>query len=320
MPEITGDKYTISVWLKLNAASVPMAGRGGSYTGRYDGMLNYVGGVLYFYANRADSGASVTVPDTGWHHYVAICDGTERRLSIDGGTPDVYDGGYAGLFDNERYIGRRDDGSYLDGSVDDVRFYNRILSADEVKALYLQKSEIHDSYVSQRDVHVDSDGNVGIGTATPSHPLTVVGNTSGISIWADGNVSASGYITRTSVFDTTKSVWDYIKDASYYLKDEEIEHKKFYGFVEYETTDFDRPIIEEYEEEVCEWNEETLEDENCVNETREKTDYPYKKMEQGISLDKEIDLLRQAVYELKEENDALKIRVDKLENPLGVTE
>jgi len=38
--------------------------------------------------------------------------------------------------------------------------YNRVLSSDEVKGLYSQKIEAGNSYVSQRDIQVDEDGNL----------------------------------------------------------------------------------------------------------------------------------------------------------------
>ena len=62
-------------------------------------------------------------------------------------------------------------------------------------------------------------GNVGIGTTSPSYPLEVNNMSSdGISIYALGNISATGYITRTDVYDTSKNgkAIDKIKDESKY--------------------------------------------------------------------------------------------------------
>jgi len=116
----------------------------------------------------------------------------------------------------------------------------------------------------------DTTGYVGIGTDSPSYPLEVNKNISGISIYSQANVSATGYITRTSVFDKNKNTFDYIKDASYYLdEDGKIDHKKFYGYVKYKSPDKSRPI------------------------------------EEGVELGAEIDVLRQAIYELKLELDSL---------------
>jgi len=175
-----------------------------------------------------------------------------------------------------------------------------------------------DLTVDTNTLHVDSTNNrVGIGTASPTHPLTIVGNNTGVSVWVDSNVSASGYITRTSIFDKSQSVWDYIKDATYYLTNNEINHTKFYGFTEYETTDFDRQkIISEVNQNCSEvYNEETNPIEDVCNPYNyDVVTYPYTKMEQGVSLDKEIDVLRQAVYELKTENDLIKSELCKKDN------
>lgn len=125
-------------------------------------------------------------------------------------------------------------------------------------------------------------GLVGIGTTAPTYPLTVIGNVSGISIWSDGNISADDYITRTSVFDTSKNTLDYIKDASYYMNNGEIDHTKFYGYTFWIVPDKSKPV------EVGEGDELTI-------------TYPNNLTIEGVSLNKEIDVLRQAVYEMANE-------------------
>ena len=181
-------------------------------------------------------------------------------------------------------------------------------------------------------------GNVGIGTTSPSYPLEVNANVSDISIYAQANISATGFITRTKLFDKSKNVWDYIKNVDYYKDiDGNIDHSKYYGFVpNITTTDRSRPINETYEEEVCvnvlvnktvekcTWIEDVLTnctdvieevyEIQCHNETRTKITYPYTKKESGVDIESEINVLRQAIYELKQENDLLKIRVEDLEN------
>jgi len=94
-------------------------------------------------------------------------------------------------------------------------------------------------------VRVDSSGNVGIGTTSPTYPLEVVGNVSGISIWSDGNVSASGFITRTSVFDKSRgSALSFVSDADDYVIGGEIDHTKFYGYAgAFEVIDYDRSEV-----------------------------------------------------------------------------
>lgn len=179
------------------------------------------------------------------------------------------------------------------------------------------------------DLTIITGGNVGIGTTTPIYPLMVTSNASSISIWASSNVSATGYITRTSVYDLTQgSALSKIKDASEYLNpDGTINHQLFYGYTPYLTTDLSRPeeqIVTEKEcntqkvEVACidlcydiDGNETPCppcyeEQETCKDVERTITTYPYTKREEGVELGKEIDVLRQGVYELKIENQQLK--------------
>jgi len=125
--------------------------------------------------------------------------------------------------------------------------------------------------------------------------------------WFSNNVSARGYIQRTSVYDKSKGdALSYIKDASDYLTAEgKIDHTKFYGFTTYDVTDYSKPIKEI--KEVC-VNQTILDKESkdfgkqievCNN--IETTTYPYTTIEEGVELGKEIDVLRQAVYEMKTE-------------------
>lgn len=145
------------------------------------------------------------------------------------------------------------------------------------------------------------------------------------------NVSATGYITRTSVFDTDKGkALDYIKDSSNYIDGGNINHSKFYGYTTYEVTDFDNcwdvvdsycyeleelipmPYINEsgdkdYFYEVvdklhCEKTIPTITKDYWINYRKECS----KKIEEGVVLDNEVDVLRQAVYELNEENKLIK--------------
>jgi hypothetical protein len=127
---------------------------------------------------------------------------------------------------------------------------------------------------------------------------------SGSSIaYFSNSVSATGYITRTDVFDKSKSVsaLDYMKDADDYLTtDGKVNHTAFeYSAVSYDVTDFSKPVVTEKEREECETNAETQE-EVCKIIKYNETTYPYKMKEEGVDLVKETSLLKQATFEVKE--------------------
>lgn len=148
-------------------------------------------------------------------------------------------------------------------------------------------------------------------------------------VYANGNVSATGFITRTSIFDKSKSAFDYIKDASYYKDKNKIDHSKFYGYVNnIPVTDYSKPVKEKYVEEECDkifkesevrvqeecivdslnkikctnitYTNPVYDNKNCNKVIKERTIYPYTKKEEGVELGAEIDVLRQGLYELNE--------------------
>ncbi len=182
------------------------------------------------------------------------------------------------------------------------------------------------------DLYVTS--NVGIGTFTPSFPLTVMGNatdgSNAISIWAEANMSARGYITRTSVFDKSQNALSFIQDSDYYKDNGKINHSRFYGYVSYNTTDLDRPVI--IKGNYTYFNETAN---STIIKFYNKTTYPFTKIEEGVELGREIDVIRQGLYEIKSnptvENTYddtelrelianLTVRVNYLESLLNVTE
>ena len=98
-------------------------------------------GLATMFLDDSNSGglSGNTVLNTGqWYHVAATWDGSEVRIYVDGvldKTPPDVRGGTIGTDTRPLYIGGRGTADVLDGIVDDVRIYNRALSAAEVAAL-----------------------------------------------------------------------------------------------------------------------------------------------------------------------------------------
>ena len=148
---------------------------------------------------------------------------------------------------------------------------------------------------------------VGIGMNYSNYPLSVFGNGSdSISIYAEKNISATGFITRTSVFDTEKITTDYIKDADDYKDVEgDINHKDFYGYVNWTMIDYSRPLITK-----------------TIVDKKEKVDvtYPYTITKEGVDLGMEVDLLRQYAFETDENLAVLSFNYNSLDDRVGDVE
>ena len=153
---------------------------------------------------------SAVFSDNTWTQVVLVQNGVSPVIYIDGvavaqtfitSTDKTYWFNDSTGIDNGRIgdINRNNDGETLhfNGSIDEVRIYDKASSSEEIKRLYLQRSEFHDSYVSQRDIYIDSSSRVGINTTSPAQTLTVQGTlnvtadtTAGPNLFvaSDGNV------------------------------------------------------------------------------------------------------------------------------------
>ncbi|OHA30762.1 MAG: hypothetical protein A3B11_02110 [Candidatus Taylorbacteria bacterium RIFCSPLOWO2_01_FULL_44_26] len=130
-PEITGNKFIFGKW--NNGVGGPFAcfwSRGNAAYG------------CYFYASSlvfASTGNILTSVGTSWHHVVGVYNGVDNRMYFDGvqtGTPQALTGNLISNTDTVR-IGTTDSNDgYFPGSIDDIRIYNRALSATEIQELY----------------------------------------------------------------------------------------------------------------------------------------------------------------------------------------
>ncbi len=137
----TSSSISIAVWFKLDSVGVPAP----LVNHRTDGNNRidiFSGGAIYCtFSNGSSSNPgnyASNDQDGNWHYVVCEWDGSTVSTYFDGVL--VMTEAYSGTLPNisaPLEIGRRSATSeYLDGSIDEVRIYNRILSASEVKTLY----------------------------------------------------------------------------------------------------------------------------------------------------------------------------------------
>jgi hypothetical protein len=133
---------TVSLWMYNNAASgdrLAFSSGTGSPVRWYQGVSG--GSNLYF---RVGNGDLITLPFENlnrWVHYVITYDGTTAKAYANGQQLHSYDVTLSGA--TQVGIGAYNKGSgfFFSGSIDEVRIYNRALSPDEVKQLYIWAPE-----------------------------------------------------------------------------------------------------------------------------------------------------------------------------------
>lgn len=143
--------FTFATWVKLNANQtvrefITCAGVG-TVTGLGIGIDDTTNNKLKFYtANNSGTAQNLVsnsaLPINEWHHvafvYKAATSGTNKWIYIDGRLDATvattiqigYTGATCGLA-----LWRANASQYLNGALDDVRYYNRDLSTNEIKTL-----------------------------------------------------------------------------------------------------------------------------------------------------------------------------------------
>ena len=136
----TGD-FTISTWV-LTATTTSDRIVAKAHVDNNDGYEFGVSRVVRFYLIDSDPVAesNLAVNDSVWHHIVGIRKGDTLKVYVDGIWDDTTTG--VGSYDvssnNTLKLGRRDGSlpAYYRGIADDIRLYNRALTAAEIAALY----------------------------------------------------------------------------------------------------------------------------------------------------------------------------------------
>ncbi len=134
---------TITSWFKTRSTS----GSGGwrwntifSYGARSKSrlyMLGVYGGKLAFGGWSDDDHTKIFVADGNWHHTAVVYDGVRHKIFLDGKSV-VSRRANFNTTRSAFMVGRRveEPNQYMDGSIDDVRIYNRALTDPEILDIY----------------------------------------------------------------------------------------------------------------------------------------------------------------------------------------
>ena len=138
------DELTVSCWFKVESftrtwESILAKGDNSYRLSRGPGTGNGTHmGISGTSASPDYFNAPTIVTDNKWHHIAGVYDGTQAIIYIDGKEDMVYPStGQINASTYSLFIGENSQARdrYLNGLVDDVRIYNRALTADEVKSM-----------------------------------------------------------------------------------------------------------------------------------------------------------------------------------------
>jgi hypothetical protein len=143
------NEVTLSLWATADWAnlSAPAALAGNTQKGGYELHLNPSAGFIQAVVSRSVYGSSasqrLTNLTSGWHHFAFASDSKATYWYIDGklisaiGGSGVIKYAYANnfLIGAEAGDGALPEGNYYNGTIDEVRIYNRALSQSEIRFL-----------------------------------------------------------------------------------------------------------------------------------------------------------------------------------------
>jgi len=144
---LSGDgEFSILIWINTSSGSFAriLSQRNGGYNGQYIVELES-DGEIEFYTYSSLTGkwivrSSSALNDGNWHHLAFVQQDNGGKMYLNGSLDqtDNSNGKVNLLSTNKTYLGKdgRNNSSFYTGKVDDLKIYNRALSASEIQTLF----------------------------------------------------------------------------------------------------------------------------------------------------------------------------------------
>jgi hypothetical protein len=145
-------EFTVSGWFKRDQSGIyDYIYSSGSNTNQWYLSISNTDKLRFTEDAILDYEANTAITDTEWHHFTILKDGDDGDnviFYLDG----VYDGnasvGTVATPSGVKYIGRRNQGGAYNGTLDEIRIYDKALTAEEVSLSYNQtKENVTNNYV-----------------------------------------------------------------------------------------------------------------------------------------------------------------------------
>ena len=184
------DSFTVEAWVKLPGTGGTDHMIIGDYNGDYKGYIFHpsAGNYMIFRVGRTSDDTTQSVQSAQslssgvWHHVVGRYDGTRPSVFVNGV---ITEGSAYSPIEAEvasTLIGKAQwHSAYLNGTIDEVKIYNRALDTDEIKTHYLRGTKAHGVVQADtfRVVDMDNVANFqvdGSGNTTFTGNLTLANN------------------------------------------------------------------------------------------------------------------------------------------------
>ena len=129
---------TIEAWampLEIGPGEQGIVGGGPDVT-THCGLTAYKDGRAYFYISAGTNGCKAKIEKEKWNHLAGTFDGKALKIHVNGELKETFKSKHTQVNPAEFYIIGGDDRGCFNGLIDDVRFYNLPLSAEEIRSHY----------------------------------------------------------------------------------------------------------------------------------------------------------------------------------------